>query len=99
LRGTEASNEWYKIRQAEKEAALEAQAAAERQRLEDNARRLERQEATNRRRQVKEVLQWIRSSSRLPSTTVNYNKPVVRERAGRVAKILRLLAGDGAADV
>lgn len=99
LRGTEAAKEWYKIRQAEKEAALEAQAAAERQRVEDNARRLERQEATNRRRQVKEVLQWIRSSSRLPSTAVNYNKPVVRERAGRVANVLHLLAGDGDADV
>lgn len=92
LRGTAASKDWYSIRQAEKEAALEAQAAAERQRAEDNARRLERLEATNRRRQVKEVIQWIRSSSRLPSTAVNYNKPVVRERAGRVVRVLSLLS-------
>lgn len=91
LRAVPAALRWYDDR-AQEEAIRAAEAAKlEKQRAEDAIRRAERQEASNRRRQVKEAFQWIRASARGP-TEVNFNKPIVRERAGRTGSVLRLIA-------
>lgn len=88
LRAVPAAKRWYTQR-----AALAAAEAAEAELLElqrqaDAARRAERQEAAARRRQVKEAVQWMRAAGKLP-TTINFNKPVVKERAVRTIETLR----------
>lgn len=87
LRAVPAAVAWYQRRAEEAEAEAAEAVQVERQRVEDAARRAERAEASNRRRQVKEAVGWVRGAAKAPKE-VNFNKPVVRERALRTAKAL-----------
>ena len=88
LRAIPAAKTFYTRRAALAAAEVAEAEIAQMQKQEESARRALRQEAAARRRQVKEAIQWIRTAGRLPAI-VNYNKPVVRERANRAVKALR----------
>jgi hypothetical protein len=90
LRAVPAAQRWYDDRAAAAVARELEEQEAERRRQEEAARRAERQEAAARRRQVKEAVQWMRMAGKVPAE-INYNKPVVRERANRSIAVLRRL--------
>ena len=91
LRACPGALHWYADKAKEEEAREAEAAKLEKQRAEDAVRRAERQEASNRRRQVKESFYWIKASARGP-TEINFNKPIVRERAARIGSVLRMIA-------
>jgi len=86
LRAVPSAERWYADRAAEAAERENAAIEAEKIRAQEAARRAERHEASARRRQVKEAVTWVRQAAKGPSE-VNFNKPIVRERAGRVVSV------------
>lgn len=73
LRATPRAVAWYEARAAEAAAAEAEAEAAEAERAAEAARRAERQEVSNRRRMLREVIAWVRASAKCPAET-NMNK-------------------------
>lgn len=87
-RCSSSAKDWY-VLQAEKEAAAQAEIdRLEKEREAEMARRVQKQIIGIRKRQLQEAAMWVRLAARSPGEVV-WNKHAVRERAGRMASVLR----------
>ena len=73
LRATPRAVAWHEARAAEAAAAEAEAEAAEAERAAEGARRAERQEVSNRRRMLREVIAWVKTSAKCPAEA-NMNK-------------------------
>lgn len=87
MQGCPAASRWYADKAAEAAALEEEERELEKQRELEAARRAERQEASWRRRQVKESLLYVRAAAKIPGS-INFNKPIVRERVIRIRRVV-----------
>jgi hypothetical protein len=91
LSGIPAAKRWFADKAAEEEQRIAEAKQQELLRAEEAARRAKSMEASNRRRQVKEAVQWVRGAGKNPHGA-SYNKFVVRERANRVLGVHKMIA-------
>jgi hypothetical protein len=87
LRAVPAAKEWYRARNAR---AMAREAAESKREEAIKQRRVQAVGLTNRRRQVKDVIRWVRCVGKTPRKA-GVNNQKVRERAGRTMAVLHQL--------
>ncbi|GAB4822196.1 hypothetical protein N2152v2_009242 [Parachlorella kessleri] len=87
LKATRRAVQWYQDRaqaEADHQAELERQEQAREAELQ---RRAERQGGASKRRQLREVVGWLKAAAKNPKDAA-FNRPIVMDRAARAAKVI-----------